>query len=123
MAVCQFGHFPAPRGPHQVTFLDEERLIDFFDSSRFFPNGRGDRIDPDGTALEFLNDGGEDAVIHLIQAVQVYIQGLQGKLGDFDGDRPVAFNLCEIPDPSQQQVGDTWRTAAAAARAGFRACR
>src|SRR5512138_698121 len=114
MAVCQFGYFPAAWGAHQVTFLDEERFVNFFDGTGFFPDSSSDGIDPNRPSFEFLNDGGKDAIVHLIQSVNVDIQGFQGELGNSEGDGSVALDLGEIPDPAQQQVGDTGRSTATA---------
>ncbi len=97
MPVSQLGDFPSAWGAHQVSFLDQERLVDLFDGPGFFSDGRSDRIDADRAALEFIDDGGQDPVVHLIQAVQVDIQGFQCKLGNLNGDRSIPFDLCEIP--------------------------
>ena len=111
--VSQFGDFAAARGAHQVALLDEERFIDLFHGAGILAHRRGDGGEPDGTALELVDDGAEDAVVHLVEAVLVHIEGGEGDLGDGVVDGAVALDLGEVADTAQQQVGDTRGSAAA----------
>ena len=62
---------------HEIALLDEERLADLLDGARFFADGCGDGVDAHRSALEFLDDSKQDAVVHVVEAVLVDVEGFQ----------------------------------------------
>ena len=113
MRERQVGGFASAGGAHQVALLNQERLIDLLDGARVFAHCGGDGAQAYRTALELVDDGAQDTVVHLVQTVLIDIQCGEGDLCDRQRDGAVAFDLGEVADTAQQQVGDTRRTTTA----------
>lgn len=114
MYVGFFGSDTASWAALQETFHDEEGLVDFFNGTCFFAHGGSDGGDADRPAFEFVDDGIQDAVVHIIEAMFVDIEGGEAVFGDFNTYGTIAFDLGEIPNTPEQCVGDAWRSAASA---------
>src|SRR6476469_492617 len=112
--VSGFGGFAAAGRALDVAFLDEEGLIHFFDGFAFLAASRGDGADAHRATLELVDDGGENALVHVVEAAGVHVESLQSKLRDFNGNSTVAFNLGEVAGAAQQVVGNAGRAARAA---------
>ena len=67
--VGQHGGFSAAGGAHKVALLDEIWLVDLLDGAGLLAHGGGHGVQADGAALELVDDGGEDADVHVVQAV------------------------------------------------------
>src|SRR2546426_1022749 len=63
LPVGRFRGYAALRGALEVTFLDEKRLVDFFERVRFFADSHGKRTDADGFACELVDERFEDALV------------------------------------------------------------
>ena len=61
-----------------------------------------------------MENGSEDALVHLVESVLVDVEHGEGLVGDVPGDPVVGFHLGVIAHPAQQVVGDARRAAGAA---------
>ena len=102
--VSQIGTFAATGRAHNETFLDKERLANLLDGAGVLAYRRGDGVHADRAALELVDDGGENLVVHVVEAMLVHVEGLQADAGDVDGDGAVALYLGEVADATQQKV-------------------
>ena len=82
MLIGEVGDFAATRGALYEAFLDEIRLIYFLESARVFAESSGDGGEANGTALELVDDCGENLVVDFVKAILVDIQGFEGESGD-----------------------------------------
>ena len=114
MFICPSCHFPAPHGSLKEPFLNQKWFVHIFNCSSFFTNRCGNGPQPDGATLEFVDDGCQDPVVHLIKPMFINMKGLQGMLGDVHGDDAIAKHLSKIPDPFEQAIGNPWRCPAPA---------
>ena len=83
MLVSKIGNFSSARCTNDKSLLDQERFIDLFQCLGILGNGSGKGGDTHRTALELINDRKEDLIVHFVQAVSIYIEGFEGKAGDF----------------------------------------
>ena len=113
MLIRQISALATARRAHDEAFLDEERLTDLLDGAGVLAHRRGDGVDTHRAALELIDDGREDLVVHVVKAVLVHVEGLQADAGNVDGDGTVALDLGEVADTAQQQVGNTRRATTA----------
>ncbi len=70
----------------------------FLYRSGIFADDSSDDGQPDGAAFEFVDNGIQDLVVHLVQSAFV---------DDLFIDDAVTFDLGEIPNAAQQGVGDS----------------
>src|SRR6185295_15627536 len=82
MPVCVFSCLPAACSSFKVTFLYQERLVDFFNGLCFFAYGCSNGGESDRTTLEFFDNGTQNPVVHIIQTIFIYIKRLEGHLGN-----------------------------------------
>src|SRR4051812_32208666 len=61
------GHASAWRAL-QESVLDQEGLVNFFERSRILADSGGDGADTNRPSFEFLDDGLEDAGVHVVEA-------------------------------------------------------
>ena len=111
--VRQVRHLAPTGRALDEALLDEERLVDFLYRARVLAQGGGDGGQAHGTALELVDDGGQQFVVYLVQAVAVDVQCLQGIGGNLRVDASRTFDLRKVPHTPQQRIGDTGRSAAA----------
>ena len=114
MFISQFRYFTTAGSAFQEAFLYQERFINFFDGSRIFSQGRSDGCKSHRTALELIDNRTKYLIVYLIQSVLVNVKRLECEIGDFRIDAARTFHLCKVPHATQQGIGDTRRTAAAA---------
>ena len=98
MFVGQVGDFPSAWRASDEAFLDEERFVDLLDGAGVFADGGGNGGDAYGSALELVDDGGEDLVVDFIKAVLVDIECFEAEACDFGIDVAVPLRLCEVSD-------------------------
>ena len=102
-----------PRRPLQEARLNEVRLVQVFERPPVFTEGRRDRVDPDRSAAELLDDGCEDATVELVETVLVHLETSERLPCRHEIDLRFAGDLGEVAEPTEQPVGDAWRAAAA----------
>src|SRR5688572_10300204 len=73
VTVSRSGSFTAAGSTHDITFLDQEWLVYFFDGFSFFAAGGCNGGNSNWTTFEFLNDRGQDADVHIVEAVLIHI--------------------------------------------------
>ena len=86
LLVRQLGRDAALRGALEVTFLNQERLVDFLDGVRFFAHRHGEGIHADRPTAELVHERFQNALVHLVEAVLVDLQHRQRLVGDVGGD-------------------------------------
>ena len=74
MAVCQFRSHPATLGSDNESFLDQKRLIYFFQGACIFTHGSSQGTDSHRASLECKDKRSENLVVYGIQAPLVYLQ-------------------------------------------------
>src|SRR5437764_14064427 len=102
MAIRLRGRDASARGALEESVLDEERLVDLLERPHIFADGGGDGADADRSAVELLDDGLEDARVHVIESELIDLEQLQRIGGDFAIDRSASAYLGEVADASQQ---------------------
>ncbi len=99
------GH-AAARGALDEPALDEEGLVNVLNGARFLGAGHGDGLHPHGPAAELVDDEREDLAVHLVQAVRVHVQLVQGVLGQLLVHRGLALHQRVVADAPEQPPGD-----------------
>ena len=107
MGVGKVGGFPSSRSALQETLLDKEWLVDLLQRAGILAKSRGNSGQSHRATLEFVDDGQQDAVVDLVEAIAVDVKGLQGMAGYVDVDKPVALHHREISHASQERIGYT----------------
>ena len=107
MLVGEGGGFATTGGALDEAFLDEVRLVDILDGAGVFAEGGGDVGEADGTSIELVDDGGEELVVDLVEAVLIDAEGFEGVFGNLDVDGVFAHHHGEVAHAAQQGVGDT----------------
>ena len=110
----------AAGGAVEEAVLQEVRLVDVLDRVGLLADGRGEGVHARPAAAELLDDGEEEAAVHLVEAVGVDLEEGEGVAGDGDGDGAVGPDLGEVAHAAQEAVGDAGRPAAAARRSRWR---
>src|SRR5437773_560937 len=103
----------APRRAREEALLHQERLVHLLERARVLAHGGGDRLDADGAALELLDDGAQDARVHVVQPELVYVEALQGFERDRGRDLAAGAHLGVVAHALQEPVRDPRRAAAA----------
>ena len=65
MGEPQICHLTSSWRSHQITFLNQEGLINFFQGTPVFSNSGGDGGNANGSPLKFLNDGRKDFIVDI----------------------------------------------------------
>ena len=94
----------ASRRALDETLHDEERLVNLLYGAAILAYCRGNSAYAYRTATELVDDGGENLIINLIQAILVDIECLERHLGNIVSDGSVALYLGEITHPSYRQL-------------------
>src|SRR5690606_3846509 len=76
MPIGQFRNLPPPGSAHNKSLLDQKRLVDLLYGFRTFGDRSGKGCNAYGATLEFIYDGDQDLIIHLVQTMGIHIQGL-----------------------------------------------
>jgi len=105
--VGEGGGFATAGGALDEAFLDEVRLVDILDGAGVFAEGGGDVGEAYGTSIELVDDGGEELVVDLVEAVLIDAEGFEGVFGNLDVDGVFAHHHREVTNAAQQGVGDT----------------
>src|SRR3984957_21342258 len=79
----------------------------------------GERVEADGAAGIFLDDGEQQVAVDVVQAVLVDAEHGQGVAGDGQIDETFSADFSKIADAAEQAIGDP--RGAAAAPGDFRA--
>src|SRR5438552_434913 len=103
----------ATRGSLQKAMLNQEWLVHLFDRRRILADCRTDVVQPNGTALKFLDDRLEDYRIHVIEPELVDVDHSQELRRNAFGDDAIRLHLRIIANATQQAVGNAWRAARA----------
>ena len=74
MLVRQLRHLAPTGRALDEALLDEERLVDFLDGAGILAQGGGNGGQTHGASLELVDDGGQQFVVYLVQAVAVDVQ-------------------------------------------------
>jgi hypothetical protein len=110
-AVTFRGQHATLRRALQVTFLDQERLVHFFERLRLLAHRDRNRAHADRAAAVVLGEHPQHALVHFVQAGGVDLQQLEGGRGDGLRDAPLGAFLSEIAHKVDEVVGDTRRAA------------
>jgi len=105
-------HAPSPppaRGALEQPLLEQVGLVGVLDRVGLLTDALGERGEPDRAPREPPAQGVEDGPVHLVEAELVDAEQLEALDCRLAGDRPVAADLDEVPDPAQQAVRDARR--------------
>ena len=111
------GEDAALGGALEVTFLDEEGFMDFFQGLGFFADGDGDGAHADGAAAVVFGHHAEHAFVHFVEAGGVDLEEFEGAGGDGLGDDAAGAFLGVVADEVDEVVGNA--RGAAATRGDF----
>src|SRR6267143_4968665 len=112
----------AARRASQKATLHEERLVYLLEGAGILAHRRGDSGEPDGPALELLDDRLQDPAVHVVEPELVHVQAFQRLARHLRGDLSAGADLSVVAHPLEEPVGDA-RGAAAAPRDLGDACR
>ena len=113
MLVGQFGDHTTTRRALDEAFHNEEGLVDLFNGACILADGSGDSGDTHRTALELVDDGEQNLVVNLVEAILVDVQGREGNLRDLCINLAITLHLSEITHAAQESIGDTRRSSRA----------
>ena len=109
MLVGQFGDLAASGCAAYEALLDEEWLVHFLDGAGVLAHRGGDGGDAYGAALELVDDGEQDFVVNLVEAVLVDVERFEGVAGNGHVDAARALDLRKVAHTAQQGVGNARR--------------
>ena len=118
--VGQLGDLAATGRALEEALLDEEGLVHLFQRAGVLADGCGDGAEAYGSATKLVDDGAEDLVVNLVEAVAVDVECFEGIACYLHVDGAGALDLCEVAHAAQQGVGDTGGATAAAGNLGGR---
>ena len=104
MLIGKLGGHSASWRTLDEAFHDEEWLVNLLYGAAILAYCRGNGAYAYRTSTELVDDGGENLIINLIQAILVDVERLERHLGNLVGNGSVALHLSEIPDSSEQRV-------------------
>ena len=96
MPQCKCCDFTTTRCAIQESFLDQKWLIDFLDGAAFFSYCNSYRVQADWAAIELLNDGKQDSLIHLIESMLIDLKRFEREVCNCFCDPAIAFYLSKI---------------------------
>src|SRR6185295_15589986 len=96
----------APRRPIEEADLKEIRLVDLLESTPVLADGRRERGQTNGSAVELLENGGEQPSIDLVETESVHLETLEGPGGSVGRDHGLALDLDEIAHAAEQAIRD-----------------
>lgn len=99
----------ALRGAGDEALLDEVRLVDFFEGSRFFADGNRERVEAHGASVEAMEDAIEDTFVHFIESIGINFEQLEGSGSDGCVNHVCGADLSEVAAPAEEVVGDAGR--------------
>jgi hypothetical protein len=110
-SVALGGQHAALRRALKIAFLNEERLVHFFQRFRLFAHGDGDRAHANGTAAVVFGHDTQHALVHLVEAGRIDLKELERRGCDGLRDLALSAFLREIANEVDQVVGDARRAA------------
>src|SRR5207249_5584637 len=116
--VGERGGDPALRRAHQVAFLDEEGLVDVLDGVALLGDRSGERLDPDRTPREAVDDGEQQRAVHLVEARLVDVEEAEPVARDDSVDLSLGPHLGEVAHAPEEPVRDARRAPRAAGDLG-----
>ena len=90
------GYHPAPRSPGQEAGLEEKGFADILEGIGLLVENRGQRIDPDRTTVEFIDNRAHEKPVEIVEAVAVDLEAVKSGSGGFAGDGIEAVDLGEL---------------------------
>ncbi len=97
-----FRSFSATWRADNIAFLDEERLIHFFNCSCFFAYCGSNIANTCRSALKFVNKCRKDTIVHFIEAIGINIQGTKTMFGNTHINNAIAQNLRKVAHSAQK---------------------
>src|SRR5690606_38724703 len=107
MPVGELRGHPAARRALDVTLLDQVGLDHVLDGTAFLAHRRRQAVGADRTTVELLDDGQEQAAVHVVEAVAIDAEHVQGLPRHRLVHTTVSLHLAVIPYAAQQAIGDT----------------
>src|SRR5690349_13674786 len=101
----------APRGALEEAVLHEEGLVHLLDRELVLADCRGDGLHAHGAAIELLDDGLEDAGVHVVESELVDIEHGERRIGELARNAAVPLHLRVVAYAAQEPVGNTRRPA------------
>ena len=101
MSVGQLCHYASAGGTLDESLHDKEGFVDLLYRSAVFSDGRCNGGDTHRTAFELVDDGEQNLVVYLVEAILVDVECRKSEACDADVDASVALYLCEISDTAQ----------------------
>lgn len=95
----------AARGTGEEADLHEIRLADIFDGRSLFADSGRNSVDPDRTAIEFMNDRLQDLIIQIIKSDLIDMKRSQRLCGNIRRDR-APLHLRKVSDALQKAIRD-----------------
>ncbi len=111
MSVRRRRSAAAARRTAQKADLHEIRLVNVLNRDGLLADRRGQRFQPDGSAVVKLDQRVQQAPVVRVQSDLVDLQAVERQLRGFGGDVPPRNDLGEIPDAFQQPVRNPRRAA------------
>jgi hypothetical protein len=84
--------------------------MDILKGSRLLSHGDRKRIEAHWASAEFMNEGLDDALVHLIKTIGINVEHLERSGSRVPVDNASGADLGKVPDPAQEIVGDARRS-------------
>src|SRR5262245_55862548 len=98
------GHAAALRALEEA-FHDEERLVDVLERVGLLAHHDGECRHADRAAVVLLDEGGEQAAVHLVEAARVDVEEAERALDRTGIEAAVVLHLREVAHAAEQAVG------------------
>jgi len=99
MPIGGIGDDAAARRAIQKALLHQEGLVYVFDGIDGFTDGRGDRIEADRAAAEFLDNDLKDLAVGPVETAGIDFQSIEGMIGKVGRNRLDVGDLSKVTDP------------------------
>jgi hypothetical protein len=77
MLIRSFGCLSAPLGPSDESLLEEIRFEHVLQGLAVLAQGRGDRLNPNGTTIKFINHEREESPVGAVKAETIDLEQLK----------------------------------------------
>ncbi len=81
MGVSQSGHLTSAGSAAYESLLYQERLVHFLYRAGVLAQSRSNGAESHGSSSEFIYYRGKYLIVHLVEAVAVYVEGLEREAG------------------------------------------
>src|SRR5690606_36106874 len=107
MAKSCFRTLTSTRGAHDVSLLDQKRLVNFLYCTLILTYSSRNGLKPHWPTFELINNRAQNFIVHFVEAILIHIQRIQRILSYRSNDVAISFYLRKISCTTEQRIGNT----------------